>query len=64
MDPQQRFLLEVTYEALESGRHTWARLAAGWLTRFSAGIPIKSIEGSETSVFCGSFVRGKLELES
>ncbi|KAL8810346.1 MAG: hypothetical protein Q9200_002647 [Gallowayella weberi] len=38
MDPQQRFLLEVVYEALED-----------------AGIPLQSINGSQTSVFCGCF---------
>lgn len=40
IDPQQRMLLEVTYEALES-----------------AGIPKESIDGTDTSVFCGSFVK-------
>ncbi|KAI4105286.1 MAG: hypothetical protein L6R37_002834 [Teloschistes peruensis] len=38
MDPQQRILLEVVYEALED-----------------AGIPLQSINGSQTSVFCGCF---------
>lgn len=38
MDPQQRMLLEVTYEALED-----------------AGIPIETIRGSRTSVYCGMY---------
>ncbi|KAI5920728.1 hypothetical protein F4810DRAFT_713262 [Camillea tinctor] len=40
MDPQQRILLEVAYEALES-----------------AGIPLKSLENSDTSVFIGVYAR-------
>ncbi|KAI0205149.1 polyketide synthase [Astrocystis sublimbata] len=38
IDPQQRLILEVVYEALES-----------------AGITLQDIDGSQTSVFCGSF---------
>ncbi|KAI0469085.1 putative polyketide synthase [Xylaria cf. heliscus] len=37
LDPQQRFLLEVAYEALEA-----------------AGVPIASLEGSDTAVYVGS----------
>ncbi|KAL8413715.1 hypothetical protein RB594_005096 [Gaeumannomyces avenae] len=40
MDPQQRILLEVTYEAMESG-----------------GIPRESLDGSDTTVWIGSFVK-------
>lgn len=40
MDPQQRILMEVVYEALED-----------------AGMPIESIAGSNTSVYCGSFTQ-------
>ncbi|KAL4894008.1 hypothetical protein BDV59DRAFT_201321 [Aspergillus ambiguus] len=38
MDPQQRILLEVVYEALED-----------------AGIPLESVRGSSTAVYCGTF---------
>ncbi|KAH6680488.1 hypothetical protein B0J14DRAFT_683803, partial [Halenospora varia] len=40
MDPQQRILLEVSYEAFEN-----------------AGIPMESLPGSSTGVYCGSFVK-------
>ncbi|KAK4168696.1 type I iterative polyketide synthase [Cladorrhinum sp. PSN259] len=40
IDPQQRVLLEVAYEALEN-----------------AGIPMESVQGTDTSVFIGSFTR-------
>ncbi len=40
IDPQQRFLLEITYEAVEN-----------------AGIPIKSLRGSNTSVHMALFAR-------
>ncbi|KAG4435104.1 hypothetical protein IFR05_009413 [Cadophora sp. M221] len=40
MDPQQRILLEVSYEAFEN-----------------AGIPIETLPGTSTAVYCGSFVK-------
>ncbi|KUJ06246.1 ketoacyl-synt-domain-containing protein [Mollisia scopiformis] len=40
MDPQQRILLEVSYEAFEN-----------------AGIPIDTLLGTSTAVYCGSFVK-------
>ncbi|CZR54997.1 related to polyketide synthase [Phialocephala subalpina] len=40
MDPQQRILLEVSYEAFEN-----------------AGIPVETLPGTSTAVYCGSFVK-------
>ncbi|KAH7384895.1 hypothetical protein BKA64DRAFT_152726 [Cadophora sp. MPI-SDFR-AT-0126] len=40
MDPQQRILLEISYEAFEN-----------------AGIPIETLPGTSTAVYCGSFVK-------
>lgn len=55
MDPQQRLLLEVVYEALEDGNDAYLVILLSLLTRDTAGIPIQSIDGSQTSVFCGCF---------
>ena len=54
MDPQQRLLLEVVYEALEDGKQQCHR-PGKMLTFCSASIPLDSINGSQTSVYCGCF---------
>lgn len=57
VDPQQRFLLEVAYEAFENGTHSSPNVL-DVLTHSSAGIPIETLPGSSTAVYCGSFVKG------
>ncbi|THZ99390.1 hypothetical protein D6C82_05211 [Aureobasidium pullulans] len=44
MDPQQRILLEVVYEALEDGA-----------VSATANITLEDISGTKTAVYCGSF---------
>ncbi|TQN73231.1 Highly reducing polyketide synthase SAT13 [Colletotrichum shisoi] len=47
IDPQQRFLLEVSYEALENGK----------LPHTSSGLRMEDLRGSLTAVYVGSFVK-------
>lgn len=52
MDPQQRILLELSYEALENGKLS-ITLENKHLI-LSAGTPLEKISGSDTAVFVGS----------
>ncbi|PNY25088.1 Polyketide synthase [Tolypocladium capitatum] len=49
IDPQQRMLLEVSYEALEN--------VAKCLHESSAGLRKEDLDGSDTAVYVGSFVK-------
>jgi acyl transferase domain-containing protein len=55
-DPAQRWLLEVTYEALENGRLLQEETSGCEANLWSqAGITLQQIKGPRTSVFIGSF---------
>ena len=56
MDPQQRLVLECSFEALENGTSI-LRFLAPDADNVSAGITLKQVAGSDTSVFMGSFCR-------
>lgn len=60
MDPQQRILLELSYEALENGE---LQLSLGdAVLTFSAGIPLAKVVKSQTAVFVGSSCRDYADL--
>lgn len=58
IDPQQRLLLEVCYEALESGMFRFCQIHKCRYLSHIAGCTNESIDGTDTSVFVGSFVKG------
>ncbi|KAG8526400.1 Type I Iterative PKS [Bacidia gigantensis] len=60
MDPQQRILLELSYEALENGNSQ--TLATKPILTFSAGMPISSVNKTSTGVFIGSSCRDYADL--
>jgi hypothetical protein len=60
IDPQQRLLLEVAYEAVENGSYTPSVFVFHpMLTASAAGLPMEHFKGTRTSVFVGSFVKGR-----
>lgn len=61
-DPQQRKLMEVSFEALQNGKSipVWIilRLGSCRLTCYIAGVRIEDMAGTDTGIYVASFVKG------